>query len=183
MIKWLLPGCFRQSTLIVHLISRTMENIFLLGRILFFSAMGFFGIQHFLYSTSITAPLLGPPWVPAGRFFALIVGAVLLVACASVATQRHVQVAGVLLGAVLLARVLFVNAPALAGNLRNGSGWTGVSELVAMCGACLFLAGNLPLARARHRAWQEALHWALKLGPFLFAMPLVVFGLQHFLYA
>src|SRR6266852_9337696 len=66
MVKWLLPGCFRQRTLIVHLTSRTMENTFLLGRILFFCAMGFFGIPHFVYSTSIAAPLLGPPWVLAG---------------------------------------------------------------------------------------------------------------------
>ena len=66
-----------------------MENTFLLGRILLFCAMGFFGIQHFLHSTSIAAPLLGPPWVLAVRFFALIVGAALLVACASVEEPAH----------------------------------------------------------------------------------------------
>ena len=55
--------------------------------------------------------------------------------------------------------------PRLAANIHDPGPWTSGSELLALCGAALVLAG------------------VTKLGRILFAAPLVVFGVQHFLYA
>jgi uncharacterized membrane protein len=69
------------------------------------------------------------------------------------------------LAILLLLRALVVFVPRLMANVHDPGPWTSGSELLALCGAALVLAG------------------VKKLGRILFAVPLVVFGVQHFLYA
>ncbi len=69
------------------------------------------------------------------------------------------------LAILLFVRVLLAYVPRLAANIHDPGPWTSGSELLALCGAALVLAG------------------VKKLGRIPFAVPLMVFGVQHFLYA
>jgi uncharacterized membrane protein len=157
-----------------------MKNSSSLGKIFFFCAIAFFGIQLFAYASQVVHPLLGPPWIPVGRLSAGITGFALLTACTLAATKRFTAWSGVLLAVVFLLRATLAYVPMLARNLRSGAIWTVFFELVAMCGASLFLvsASNwLP-----HYVQAQTVRRAASVGPFLFALSLAVFGLQHFLY-
>jgi hypothetical protein len=69
------------------------------------------------------------------------------------------------LAILLLVRVLLAYVPRLVANIHDPGPWTSGSELLSLCGAALVLAG------------------VMKLGRIVVAAPLLVFGVQHFLYA
>jgi hypothetical protein len=59
---------------------------------------------------------------------------------------------------------------------------TGSFELLAIGGAAVTLAGTLPVEERYPQPWNSALDWLIKSGRFIFAIALVVFGLDHFLF-
>jgi len=157
-----------------------MKNSSGLGKVFFSCAIAFFGIQLFAYTSQVVHPLLGPPWIPIGRLSAGITGFVLLTACALAATKRHAGWVGVLLAVVFLLRATLAYVPMLAKSPRSGGIWTVFFELVAMCGASLFLASGSNWQPPRMQA--QMVRRVAGVGPFLFALSLAVFGIQHFIY-
>ena len=141
-----------------------MEKLSQLGRVLFAVAMAGFGIQ-FLVHGFLAGPAPGPPWSPGRPFWAYITTAVLLAASVCIAMGKKRHWAALPLALLLLLRALVVFVPRLLANIHDPGPWTSGSELLALCGAALVLAG------------------VKKLGRILFAASLVVFGVQHFLYA
>lgn len=141
-----------------------MEKLSRLGRVLFAVAIASFGIQYLIYAL-VAGPAPGPPWTPGRPLWAYSTAVVLIVAAASIATGKKARWAAAMLAIMLLLRMLFVYAPRLAANPHDPGPWTSGFEILAMCGAALVLAGSVGPGR------------------FLFAIPLVVFGIQHFLYA
>ena len=141
-----------------------MEKLSRLGRILFAIAMAGFAVQ-FLVHAFLAGPAPGPPWSPGRPIWAYVTTAVLLAAAVCIAMGRKRHWVAMLLAALLLLRALIVFGPRLAANIHDPGPWTSGSELLALCGAALLLAG------------------ASKPGRLLFAATLVVFGIQHFLYA
>jgi hypothetical protein len=68
--------------------------------------------------------------------------------------------------------------------LRINSIWTvrtASFEWLATGGAALTLAGTLLVEERYPQPWNSALDWLIKSGRFIFAIALVVFGLDHFL--
>lgn len=139
-----------------------------LGRTFFAASMAAFGIQYLIYALFKAGPGLGPPWTPVHPFWGYITAIVSLIAAISIATNIKVRCAAIVLAITILLRVLLAYVPKLAANPHDPGPWTSGSELLAMCGAALVLAGS---------------HTTIKLGRILFAVSLVVFGVQHFLYA
>lgn len=130
--------------------------------------MAAFGIQYLIYALFKAGPGLGPPWTPAHPFWAYFTAIVSLGAAVCVATNLRVRCAAIVLAFTILLRVLLAYAPKLAANPHDPGPWTSGAELLAMCGAALVLAGGYKM---------------IMVGRFLFAIPLVVFGIQHFQYA
>jgi uncharacterized membrane protein len=145
-----------------------MGKLTKLGRVLFAVSMAEFGMQYLIHALFGAGPGSGPPWTSAHLFWAYFTAIVSIVVAASIATNIQVRCAAILLAITILLRVLLVYVPKLAANPHDPGPWTSGFELLAMCGAALVLAGAPT---------------AIKLGRFLFAIPLVVFGVQHFLYA
>ena len=141
-----------------------MEKLSRLGRVLFAIAMAGFAIQ-FLVHALLAGPAPGPPWSPGRPSWAYVTTAVLLTAavCIAMGWKRHWVAIPVAL--LLLLRALIVFGTRLIANIHDPGPWTSGSELLALCGAALVLGG------------------VKKLGRILFALPLVVFAIQHFLYA
>lgn len=141
-----------------------MEKLSQLGRVLFAIAMAGFGIQ-FLVHAFLAGPAPGPPWSPGRPLWAYLTTAVLLATSVCIAMGKNRHWAVLPLALLLLLRALVVFVPRLLANIHDPGPWTSGSELLALCGVALVLAG------------------VVKLGRILFAAPLVVFGIQHFLYA
>jgi uncharacterized membrane protein YphA (DoxX/SURF4 family) len=145
-----------------------MGKLSKLGRVFFAISMAAFGVQSLIYARFAAGPGSGPPWTPAHPFWAYFTAIVSVAVAASIATNIQSRCAAILLAITILLRVLLVYAPKLAANPHDPGPWTSGFELLAMCGTSLVLAGT---------------HATIKLGRLLFAIPLVVFGVQHFLYA
>jgi uncharacterized membrane protein len=134
------------------------------GRYIFSTAFLAFGIQHFIYAKYAAG--LGPPWVPGSPLRACFMGAALIIASIRIATNAKTRVTAMLLGFLLFLYFLLLYAPRLAANIHDFKPWTSGAEILAMCGAAWVL-GDTPA----------------RLGRYLFALTLTVFGVQHFIYA
>jgi uncharacterized membrane protein YphA (DoxX/SURF4 family) len=135
------------------------------GHIFFAIAFMFFGLQHFLYVVAAHGPVAGPPWILGRPLWAAVMGAFLLLVGALLATKRMTQFAASLLAAVFFLYVIFLYVPGLIRNLHDAGRWTSAAELTCLCGAALVLAGLGSVGRV------------------FYGVPLIVFGIQHFLYA
>jgi uncharacterized membrane protein YphA (DoxX/SURF4 family) len=152
------------------------------GRLLFAISLVVFGLQHLIYANSAGGPVPGFPWIPGKTQVACLIGVVLIVAGVNIAFAKFLRPTAAVLGMILLLYVLVVHAPRLAAKPHDPNRWTPTFEMLAMCGGALVLAGTERVEKAQSRGW-EILDKAVQGGPLLFALPMVVFGIQHFMYA
>jgi uncharacterized membrane protein len=147
---------------------KRMGKLIELGRMFFAAAMAAFGILYLLHALFGAGPGAGPPWMPAPPFWAYFTAVVCLLAAAAIVANMQVRCAAILLAVTIFLRVLLNFVPKLAANPRDPGPWTSGGELLSLCGAALVLAGFPVLVR---------------IGRVLFALPLIIFGIQHFMYA
>jgi hypothetical protein len=145
-----------------------MESLVKTGRTFFAVSMATFGILYLLRALFATGPGSGPPWIPTHPFWGDLIAIVLIVAAGCFVAKVQVRCAAIALAITILVRVLWVYVPKLVATPHDPGPWTSGSELIALAGAAWVLAGAPP---------------TIKLGRILFAVPLLVFGIQHFLYA
>jgi uncharacterized membrane protein len=145
-----------------------MDNRTQRGRYLFAIAIAAFGIQHFVYAKYAAG--LGPPWIPGSPLRACFMGAALVIAGVRIAANLKTRVSATLLGFLLLFYYLLLYVPRLAANVHDPGPWTSGAEILALCGAAWALCEALPGATSNLP------------GRFLFAITLIVFGVQHLLY-
>lgn len=153
-----------------------MDGLSRFGRIVFGVTMVLFGLLYFFHSRG-TGPAPGPPWTSETGAWAWLIGAGFLAAGICIVTRMWARVATLLLAAVFLLRVLFIFLPGIIRNLHDPGPWTSGAEVMALGAAALVLAGELELSNSM--SWESL----VLVGRLLFAAALVVFGVQHFLYA
>jgi hypothetical protein len=156
-----------------------MDALIKTGRTLFAAAMAFFGVQCVFVAIGAGAqwPLAGPPWTQSHAIIAGLTGLCLLATAICIAIPWHGSTAATLLAAGILARALFLYLPTLLRNLHNPGPWTITFELLAMGGAALVIAGTFSTEPPANP------HTLVAVGRYLFAASLIVFGVQHLMYA
>jgi uncharacterized membrane protein len=160
-----------------------MDNLVKLGRFLFAIAVAVFGLQYILYGAFVGGLPPVPPWTPGGAVGAYLVGAALIAASVSIATKWRARVSATLLGILFFLCVLLLHGQRGSAILHDGVSRTRAFEPLALSGAAFVLAAAMPMERSAFPAWGTAADKLIKLGGLLFAIPLVVFGIQHFMYA
>ncbi len=158
-----------------------MEKISKLGRWFFAIAIVAFGIQHFIYAVFLKG--IGPPWFPGRPLWACLSGVVLTATGGAILFGKKAPWAATLLGAMMLLLFLLLHMPRVAANLRDADKRTSAFEVLAMCGVALVLAGTLSDEQPGFQGWDNARDNAAKLGRAFFAISMVVFGVDHFLFA
>src|SRR5260370_7528475 len=98
-----------------------MNGLLTAGRLFFAIAMVFFGIEFFLFVTSMSGPLPGPPWSRGVLFLDWLACVGFVLAGVSIATGKMARLVGVVLGVVLLLYVLLFYVPPLV-NRFNAPG-------------------------------------------------------------
>lgn len=134
-------------------------------------------------ASSIAGPVPGPPWILGRPLWAYLIGGAFVVGAVSIATRKYARLAATLFGTLLLFYVLLLYLPAFATHLYDPGKWTSAAELLSLGGAALVLAEALPTPERYSPTWRKAMEQFIKSGRFRFAIPLLVFGIQHYLYA
>jgi len=159
-----------------------MENLLRFGRLCFAISIAFFGAQYLLYGHFEGGVPLVPPWTPGAPALAYLLGVALIVSALSIATLWKAHYSATSLGALLLLSFLFLHWLHASSILHNGTDRTRAFECLTLAAIAFSLAGILPNGR-NSSASGIATNWPLLLGRFLFAISMIVFGAQHFMYA
>jgi len=156
-----------------------METIFRKGQFLFGIAIAALGVEN-LICARLGLSVRGVPWFPGNPFLACLTGIVLLAAGLSIAANVRARLTAALLGILFLLYVPLLEAPKVIAKPMNMSVRTVFFETLAMCASALILAGTLPSGGSFPR-WDRVLDKLSRLGPYLFGVSSVVFGIDHFL--
>jgi uncharacterized membrane protein len=140
-----------------------MNKLTSTGKWLYAAALTAFGIQHFIYADFLTSYV--PVWIPWHLFFVYLVAVAFITAAISIVINKHVRLACTMLSIMLALFILLIHLPRLLDDPQNVQNWTRALQDVVIMGTALMLTSDLRL---------------LTFGKYLFAMPMIVLGLQHF---
>jgi putative oxidoreductase len=155
------------------------------GRFLLAIPMLAYGIVHWQYAHFITTFV--PPWAPWHLFWIYFTGTALLAAGLAIAARKVAYLAGVLLGAMILSFVILIHTRLLlhmpsdafaAQKIFDFPFYGRVSNAckdLGLSGAAFLFAGT------QAPSWKTpGRNWAFTLGRFLFGIPILGFGILHF---
>lgn len=156
-----------------------VRKLYELGRILFALPIVVFGIQYVV--TGRYAGGLPPvaPWAPGGAAGAYLIGTFLVLIGVSIALGFTTRIAATLLGIVFLFCVIVLHATHGHDILHDGSERTRFLEPLALSGAAFVLAG-LAGGKTRAVAWERLTDGLATVGLYLFSLPMIIFGYQHY---
>lgn len=153
------------------------------GRIMLAVAIAGFGFQYLLYAIGSKGPVPGSPWYPTSPGIAWLAAIALLAVAAALFVDSTARLAALLLDAALSLRILIIHLPRLISRPRDPDAWTSLFELLALGGGAGVLAWLLPARTDAPPQWNRLVGWNAEIGRFCVAISLVVFAVQHFLYA
>jgi uncharacterized membrane protein YphA (DoxX/SURF4 family) len=160
----------------------TMENLLKVGRILFAIPMVVFGIQYIALGKYQGGLPPVPPWAPGGAVGAYLVGVVLFAAGASIVRGKYARLSALVIAVLFLLCVLVLHLPHFGDVLQNGNDRTRALEPLALSGAAFALAAIQPMG-GLSTAGSSARTKLIFFGRLLFGISMIVFGVQHFMYA
>jgi uncharacterized membrane protein YphA (DoxX/SURF4 family) len=160
-----------------------MNGLLTAGRLFFAIAMVFFGAQFLIFVSSMRGPLPGPPWSHGVLFLDWLACVGFILAGVSIATGKMARLVAMVLGVVLLLYALFHYVPTLVTRLHDPGPWTVVFEILAMVGGAWVLAASFPAEGPGSQPWDNMVWRLADVGRWLIAVSLVVFAVQHFMYA
>jgi hypothetical protein len=153
------------------------------GRLLFAIAMVFFGFEFFLFVTGMGGPLPGPPWSRGVLFLDWLACAGFIFAGVSIAMGKMARLVATFLGVVLLLYVVGRYMQVWLTRLHDPGLWTVVFEILAMVGGAWVLAAGFPADEKISYPKGSFVFQLATVGRYLIAISLVVFAVQHFMYA
>ena len=159
-----------------------MNALTTFGRVSFAISTLFFGGQYLLLGHYAGGLPPVPPWAPGGAIGAYVVGAFLVLIGIALAAGWRVKLCGVLLGFVFLLCVVFLYSQKLSAIIHNGNDRTRAFETLALGAAAFVLAGSSTAANTVQRFNARKTDALVLFGRILFALCLIVFGAQHFMY-
>jgi hypothetical protein len=157
-----------------------MDKLAQSGRVLFAVALIAYGADDFACAHFGLA-VRGVPWFPVTPFFGYLMGIVLISAAFAILANFRVRTIATLLGILFLLLVLFREVTAVIARPMSIGVRTVFFETLSMSAIALMLASILPKESSAPSPWDTVLDKLLRTGPYLFAVSLIVFGIDHFL--
>jgi uncharacterized membrane protein len=135
-----------------------------------------FGIQHFIYAEFVVG--LVPTWIPGGLFWTYFSGAALFAAGIGIFFNVLSRLAATLLGAMIFVWVVVLHIPRVFENPGDSNEFINVFDALMMGGGAFIFAqicsGKSPL--------EKLTSMGAKVSPFLIAISLMVFGIEHLIH-
>ena len=151
--------------------SKTFDTAETLGRVFLAISLFAFGLQQILYKGLIQGLELVPEWLPGHAAWSYFTGLVLIVSSIGILTGKGRHVSAACLVVIFFLCLVLLHGPRLLAIYHDGTERTRAFETIALFGGALFLLG-IPFNSV-----------AIQLGRFFFAAALLIFGIDHFLFA
>jgi uncharacterized membrane protein len=158
-----------------------MDVVFKQGRLLFAVAIAAFGVENLIWAHSTDPFLSVIPWVPNYPVLGYLTGVALLAASVSIAANLKPWLGATLLGAFFLLCDLFLQIVRVAAAPWDVGVRTCAFETLTMCASAWMLAAALMPEGGESSRWKMALHGLVHSGRYLFAVSMIVFGIDHYL--
>jgi len=168
-----------------------MENLAKIGR--WFYAICLVGMagQQFYYGSF--RPVFVPPFpssIPGQSVLVYLLSLFLIGAAVALVLEKEVRTTMLFLGGLFLALFLFCHIPfelLVDPGVKQIGNWNnGIKDLSMFSGSAFIIAGCFPSRRLpgqKDRALLRPLEALIPFGIFFFSIMLVIFGIEHFLYA
>lgn len=145
------------------------------GRLFYAIPIGVFATQHFS-NTALVATVV-PDWMPWHIVWVYLVGTAIIAAALSIILEKHVRLAGTLLGCMFLLFEVLMHVPNLVATHGARLFWMIALRDLAFSGGAFALAA-IHLKRTPSAVEARL----LTLCRFFVGIPAIVFGVEHFLH-
>ncbi len=145
-----------------------MQALYKSGRYFFAVTIIAFGIIQFVTGDFMAGFLPVSPDMPGRKLFLYLSSTLLLVAGLGLLVPVSYKQAARFTGWLLLLFVIYPHLVWLLSDLHNPGPWTSIAENIALCGGAFMISGSPAF---------------FKTGKIIFALSLIVFAIQHFIYA
>jgi uncharacterized membrane protein len=142
-----------------------------------------FGIQYLSYGRFVRGLPPVPPWAPVGAAGAYLTAALLVAAGVCILANVQVRLSATVLGMFCFVCVVALHTMRLNMVINQGGERTGAFEALALTSAAWVLAGSSPAGVRVFQGWQLFTETLGKVGIYLFTFSMLIFGVQHFMYA
>src|ERR1700744_4065095 len=146
-----------------------------IGKVFFALAILCIGIVH-LVTRNFPVGLLPVPEIPQRIIVVYISGIVLIVAGLLILSNKFTKIGAWLSLVLWIIALLAVHIPIVLASIKNGSLWAGLFEIV------MFIAGSMILLDAS-RTSKKRSHLLTIIARYIFALALLVFAYQHYIFA
>src|ERR1700704_4451987 len=160
-----------------------MNNLKAIGRVFFAIPILVFGVQYLTYGRFVRGLPPVPPWAPGGAAAAYLTGALLVAAGVCILANVQVRWSAAVLGTFCFVCVVALHTMRLTRVIHQGDERTGAFEALALAASAGVLAGSSPAGVGVFQGWQSFTDALGKVGIYLFAFAMLIFGVQHFMYA
>jgi uncharacterized membrane protein YphA (DoxX/SURF4 family) len=162
-----------------------MDNLIKLGRLNYALGMAGLGSQHFYFPGF--RPVFVPSWsqgMPDPQVLVYLSGFCLIISSLFIIFNFKARETSLLLGSVLLLLFILVHVPFLiSNNTTSLGGWTDAFKILALSGGSFVIARSVPISKNDLDAKLfKPLEKLIPLGSIFFAIMLIIFGIDHFLY-
>jgi uncharacterized membrane protein len=159
-----------------------MNKLMGLGPYLYAAAIAAFGVIQLVTQDFLAGLLPVPASIPLRWFWMILSSAIFLLVAAGILFKVKAQLAAVLAGLLFTLFLLVLDLPVLLGHIYSGNNWAVTFEDVMLASGGFIIATVLPNESPWSLRWNKMLGWAALVGHYLFALSLVIFLIQHFIY-
>jgi uncharacterized membrane protein len=154
-----------------------------LGRVFFAIPLLIFAIEYLARGRWQGGMPPVPPWTHGEHIFSYVTGALLLVISMSLLINKEARLSATILGLLFLFCVVFLHAAKhFSGIIHDGGIRTRAFETFALGGAAFVLAA-LVSKGCSIQFLASANPMLAIIGRYIYAFSMIIFGIQHFLYA
>jgi len=155
-----------------------MQALYKSGRYFFAFAIIAFGVIQFNVQDFMSGFLPVSKDLPGRNFFLYLISTLFVAGGIAMCIKNVTKRAARLIGILLLILFFYPQLTSLLSDLHNPGLWAATAEDLALCGGAFIIAGDI--TEAPKLTGDSKL---LRFGQIIFAISLLVFSVQHFMYA
>lgn len=159
-----------------------MNNIFNAGRYLFAVALLGFGLIQLITGNLPSEFIPLPPGMKGKIIIAWITGIIFIASAICIIINKFSKSGAVAAGTIFFLFLVYPHSIKLLSNVYNPSEWVAFLETLCFSSIALVLASTLPNDKFINAKCNNTLNKCAIAGKYIFAIAIIIFGIQHFMY-